>query len=305
VALAGPTLSELLAPLVLAIPAQVTIERLARRLDGVALALKMAAARASTIGLDAVDAQIERQLAGLDADWNTALPRHRSLLASMRWSYNLLPDDVQRTLRALGVFSGSFSLAGAIAIAGEAAEAHIAELVRRSLVVRDTANRGRYRLLDSMRRFALQQLEAAGEVGAARDRHADFVTQHFATSTSSGRRHRTPNGRRPTGPKVTICVQRSPGRRPDRTARAMSSSSPRRSASSCRSSWAPKGSRRWTRRCRWRRRRVRKQERVWGWRWAKSRASTPPTSRRARDCWERWAGSETTIRGCAFSKRWC
>jgi predicted ATPase/DNA-binding winged helix-turn-helix (wHTH) protein len=159
-----------------------TIERLARRLDGVALALKMAAARASTIGLDAVDAQIERQLAGLDADWNTALPRHRSLLASMRWSYNLLPDDVQRTLRALGVFSGSFSLAGAIAIAGEAAEAHIAELVRRSLVVRDTANRGRYRLLDSMRRFALQQLEAAGEVGAARDRHADFVTQLFATS---------------------------------------------------------------------------------------------------------------------------
>jgi hypothetical protein len=142
----------------------------------------MAAARASTIGLDAVDAQIERQLAGLDADWNTALPRHRSLLASMRWSCDLLPDDVQWTLRALGVFSGSFSLAGAKAVAGEAAEAHIAELVRRSLVVRDTANRGRYRLLDSMRRFALQELEAAGEVGAARDRHADFVTQLFATS---------------------------------------------------------------------------------------------------------------------------
>ena len=159
-----------------------TIERLCRRLDGVALALKMAAARASTIGLEAVDDQIERQLAGLDADWNTTLPRHRSLLASMRWSYDLLPEDVQRTLRALGVFSGSFSLAGAKAVAGDAAESHIAELVRRSLVVRDTANRGRYRLLDSMRRFALQELEVADEASEARDRHAAFVTTLFATS---------------------------------------------------------------------------------------------------------------------------
>ena len=159
-----------------------TIERLCRRLDGVALALKMAAARASMIGLDAVDDQIERQLAGLDADWNTTLPRHRSLLASMRWSYELLPEDVQRTLRMLGVFSGSFSLAGASAVAGAAAELHIAELVRRSLVVRDTASRGRYRLLDSMRRFALTELEAAEEATGARDRHAEFVTRLFATS---------------------------------------------------------------------------------------------------------------------------
>jgi predicted ATPase/DNA-binding winged helix-turn-helix (wHTH) protein len=158
------------------------LERLCRRLDGVALALKMAAARASTIGLEAVDRQIERQLAGLDADWNTALPRHRSLLASMRWSYDLLPIDVQATLRALGVFNGSFSLAGVVAVAGDSAEAHIAELVRRSLVVRDTANRGRYRLLDSMRRFAVQELVAAAEETAVRDRHAAFVTQLFATS---------------------------------------------------------------------------------------------------------------------------
>jgi predicted ATPase len=157
------------------------LERLCRRLDGVALALKMAAARASTIGLEAVDLQIEHQLAGLDADWNTTLPRHRSLLASMRWSYDLLPADVQATLRALGVFSGSFSLAGVSAVAGDA-ETHIAELVRRSLAVRDTANRGRYRLLDSTRRFALQELAAAGEESAARDRHAAFVTDLFATS---------------------------------------------------------------------------------------------------------------------------
>jgi predicted ATPase/DNA-binding winged helix-turn-helix (wHTH) protein len=158
------------------------IQRLCRRLDGVALALKMAAARASTIGLEAVDEQIERQLAGLEADWNTTLPRHRSLLASLRWSYDLLPDDVRGTLRALGVVSGSFSLTGAVAVAGDAAELHIAELVRRSLVARDTANRGRYRLLDSTRRFALQELAAAGDESATRDRHAAYITELFALS---------------------------------------------------------------------------------------------------------------------------
>ncbi|RYE08759.1 MAG: hypothetical protein EOP22_12125 [Hyphomicrobiales bacterium] len=158
------------------------VERLCRRLDGVALALKMAAARAATIGLEAVDRQIESQLAGLSADWNTTLPRHRSLLASLRWSYDLLPPEQQRTLRAAGVFNGSFSLDGVVAVAGEGADQHVAELVRRSLVMRDAMSRSRYRLLDSTRRFALEQLAAAGEADAARDRHAAFLTQLFAGS---------------------------------------------------------------------------------------------------------------------------
>lgn len=158
------------------------VERLCRRLDGVALALKMAAARAATIGLEAVDRQIEAQLAGLSADWNTSLPRHRSLLASLQWSYDLLPPEQQRTLRAIGVFSGSFSLDGVIAVAGEGADQEIADLVRRSLVVRDSASRSRYRLLDSTRRFALEQLTLAGEADGARDRLAGFMTQLFAES---------------------------------------------------------------------------------------------------------------------------
>ena len=160
-------------------------DRLCRRLDGVALALKMAAARAATLGLEAVDRQIEQRLAGLEADWNTILPRHRSLLASLQWSYDLLPPGQQATLRALGVFNGSFSLEGAAAVAGEAATQHIPELVRRSLVVRDSASRARYRLLDSTRRFALEQLAAAGEEAAIRDRHAALMTAVFAQSTES------------------------------------------------------------------------------------------------------------------------
>jgi predicted ATPase/DNA-binding winged helix-turn-helix (wHTH) protein len=157
-------------------------ERLCRRLDGLALALKMAAARAATVGLAAVDQQIEQQLAGLHADWNTALPRHRSLLASLSWSYGLLSPEQQKTLRALGVFNGSFSLDGATAVAGAGAGSHVGELVRRSLVVRDNANRARYRLLDSTRRFALEQLAAESEEAPIRDRHAALVTAIFAQS---------------------------------------------------------------------------------------------------------------------------
>lgn len=157
-------------------------ERLCRRLDGLALALKMAAARAATIGLAAVDQQIEQQLAGVQADWNTALPRHRSLLASLSWSYDLLSREQQKTLRALGVFNGSFSLEGATAVAGIEAGAHVAELVRRSLVARDSDNRARHRLLDSTRRFALEQLAAEGEEALTRDRHAAFMTAIFAQS---------------------------------------------------------------------------------------------------------------------------
>jgi hypothetical protein len=80
------------------------------------------------------------------------------------------------------VFNGSFSLDGVKAVAGAEAETHVAELVRRSLVVRDSADRARYRLLDSTRRFALEKLAAAGEEAAIRDRHAAFMTAIFAQS---------------------------------------------------------------------------------------------------------------------------
>lgn len=158
------------------------VARLCRRLDGVALALKMAAARAATVGIETVDRQLEQQLASLEADWDPALPRHRSLAASLAWSYDLLAPEDQRTLRALGVFHGSFSIGAVNAVAGEGAEPRVAELVRRSLVVRDGQDRLRYRLLDSTRHFALDKLAEAGEDVALRDRHAAYVRTLFSDS---------------------------------------------------------------------------------------------------------------------------
>lgn len=155
------------------------VKQLCRRLDGVALPIKMAAARAATVGVEMVDRQLEQQLADLAADWDPALARHRSLAASLAWSYDLLEPNDQRTLRALSVFNGSFSLAAAGAVAGEGAEPRVAELVRRSLVIRDSHDRSRYRLLDSTRHFGLDKLAEAGEEVETRNRHAAFVIALF------------------------------------------------------------------------------------------------------------------------------
>ena len=165
------------------LPEEMTVvARLCRRLDGVALALKMAASRAATLGLETVDRQLEEHLAHLSADWDPTLSRHRSLAASLAWSYDLLSPEDQRTLRCLGVFRGSFSIAAVNAVAGEGSEPRVAELVRHSLVVRESGDRSRYRLLDSTRQFALDQLAEAGEDAEVRERHARFVDKLFEDS---------------------------------------------------------------------------------------------------------------------------
>lgn len=158
------------------------VARLCRRLDGVALAIKMAAARAATVGIETVDRQLEQQLASLEADWDPALPRHRSLAASLAWSYDLLTPEDQRVLRTLAVFHGSFSIEAVSAVAGEDVAPRIAELVRRFLVVRDGQDRLRYRLLDSTRHFASDKLAEADEEITAREQHTVWVKGHFARS---------------------------------------------------------------------------------------------------------------------------
>lgn len=156
--------------------------RIGRRLDGVALALKMAAARAATMGVVAVDAELERQFGRLAEQPGATSSRFPSLAASMQWSYALLSPEEQRLFRALGVFMGSFSLDAARAVGGADADQAFAGLVQRSLVMRDTADRSRYRLLETSRQFALERLAEAGESLGARAAHAHFVHALFARS---------------------------------------------------------------------------------------------------------------------------
>jgi predicted ATPase/DNA-binding winged helix-turn-helix (wHTH) protein len=159
-----------------------TVSRLCRNLDGVALALKMAAARAATLGIAAVDQQIKSELSGLFASWPTDLPRHKSLMAAMTWSHSLLKEPERKVFRALSVFNGSFSLEAALAVAGVAEAESLSELVRKSLVVKDGNSKALYRLLETSRHFASDQLLSHGEIDEARRRHAAYFTGLFRTS---------------------------------------------------------------------------------------------------------------------------
>ena len=156
------------------------VSRLCRSLDGMALGLKMAAARAAVLGIDNVERQIKSEMSELTSPWPTSLPRHRSLMAALTWSYGLLRDSERKAFRALSVFSGSFSLEAARAVAGEGES--LPELVRKSLVVRDGNNKSHYRLLETSRQFALDQLTMHDQVDSTRTRHSAYLTDLFRTS---------------------------------------------------------------------------------------------------------------------------
>ena len=117
-----------------------TIAAICRHLDGIPLAIEFAAARAATLGIEQVAAALRDRFALLTSGRRTALPRHRTLRATLDWSYDLLSDAERLLLQRLAVFSGGFSLAAARAVTnrGEASEAEIADgvanLVAKSLV---------------------------------------------------------------------------------------------------------------------------------------------------------------------------
>ncbi len=153
------------------------VAEICSRLEGLPLAIELAAARVATLPLEAIRALLGDRLQFLKGGSRLAAPRHRSLAAALAWSYSLLEPAEQRVLRRLGVFAGPFSLSAALAV-GEG-ESHddvvssLSGLAEKSLV---TADGDRFRLLDTIRVFAAEQLRAEGEGDAARARHA----AHFA-----------------------------------------------------------------------------------------------------------------------------
>jgi predicted ATPase/DNA-binding winged helix-turn-helix (wHTH) protein len=158
-----------------------TIAAICRRLDGIPLAIEFAAARAATLGIEPVAAGLRDRFALLKSMRRTALPRHRTLRATLDWSYELLPDAERLLLRRLAIFSGSFSLGavGAVTGRGEASEVEIADgiasLVAKSLVTPDLATGGGYfRLLETTRIYALARLAESGELQEFARRHAEY-----------------------------------------------------------------------------------------------------------------------------------
>lgn len=167
-----------------------------RRLDGMPLALEMAAARAPALGLDGLRASLEARLVLLSAGLRTSDPRHQTLRNTIEWSVGLLDEAEQRVFRQLGVFSGGFSLQAAMAVvaADETARWTTADilgrLVDKSLVTVEGDVSARYRLLETLRLYAVELLHAAGEWDQLAERHARHFCEVFAPSRL--RRETTP-----------------------------------------------------------------------------------------------------------------
>jgi predicted ATPase/DNA-binding winged helix-turn-helix (wHTH) protein len=162
------------------------IAAICRRLDGIPLAIELAAARAAVLGVEGLAARLNDRFRVLAGGRRTALPRHQTLRATLDWSYELLAGSERALLHRLSVFAGSFSLEEANAVAASPgitpteAVTDLASLVAKSLVTTEgNGTVGRYRLLDTMRAYALEKLEESGELEAVARRHAEYYRDLF------------------------------------------------------------------------------------------------------------------------------
>ena len=155
-----------------------------RRLDGVPLALELAAARTDVFGVRELAAHLDDRFRLLTSGRRTALPRHQTLGATLDWSYDLLAEMESAVLRRLSVFAGHFSLDAALAVAGDLPAPlvvdHIANLVAKSLLVADLRDRAaQYRLLDTTRLYAFDKLRSAAELPGAALRQVEYYRAVF------------------------------------------------------------------------------------------------------------------------------
>ena len=154
------------------------IAHICRRLDGIPLAIELAAARARTLPLDHLAGGLDDAFRLLTGGSRTVLARQQTLLASIAWSVDLLDAVEGAVFRRLAVFQGSFTLGSAEAVAADDARVDrnavldvLGRLVDKSLVQLDPTT-GRYRLLETVRQFGLDRLREAGELADVRSRHA-------------------------------------------------------------------------------------------------------------------------------------
>ena len=158
-----------------------TVAMICRRLDGIPLAIELAAARSAALGIDGLAQRLDLRFHVLTGGRRTALPRHQTLRATLDWSHRLLAEPDRIVLRRLAVFAGSFTLEAAGQVVADAAlpewevVSRIAELVDKSLVVADTsAAQRRYRLLETTHAYAMEKLADSGEFGPLARLHARY-----------------------------------------------------------------------------------------------------------------------------------
>ncbi|HEX8067891.1 MAG TPA: LuxR C-terminal-related transcriptional regulator [Thermoleophilaceae bacterium] len=159
-----------------------------RELDGMPLAIELAAARVRMMSVEAIAAGLSDRFRLLSGAPRGGPPRHRSLRASVDWSHDMLSGGERAVLRRLAVFAGPFTTEAAEAVAAmdgprEAVAGLLATLAEKSLVAVDPQDGGvRYRLLETVRDYATERLDDAGEADAVRDRHLDYFLRLAETA---------------------------------------------------------------------------------------------------------------------------
>lgn len=171
-----------------------------RRLDGLPLAIELAAGRIPAFGLAGLVSALDDRFQLLLQGRRTAMPRHRSLAAAIDWSYDSLSETEQRALRCFSLFQGPFSADSAAHFLfgptdnRERAHEVLSNLVSKSLVIADLAQTPtEYRLLDTSRDYARRKLDAAGELSATAARHAAGVALILAQADAELERRSMPD----------------------------------------------------------------------------------------------------------------
>lgn len=168
--------------------------RICRALDGMPLAIELAAARLRTMSIDQLAHRLDDRFRLLTSGSRTALPRHKTLRAVVDWSWDLLTEAERGVLRRLSVFSGGASLeaaervCGGEAFAGEQVLDVLTTLIEKSLLVADGEATPRYRMLNTIREYAAHRLAEAGEDERARRAHLAYFTELAETADPHLRR---------------------------------------------------------------------------------------------------------------------
>ena len=160
------------------------VASLCRRLDGIPLAIELAAARVAALGPQDILERIDQRFLLLTGGSRTALERHQTLQAAVDWSYEMLSDDERALFERLSVFAGGFTLEAACAVAAEQGSSEIevldrlGSLVAKSMVIAEGSGASvRYRVLETLRQYGRDRLAASGDPAAVRDRHARYFLE--------------------------------------------------------------------------------------------------------------------------------
>lgn len=163
------------------------VAEICRRLDGIALAIELAAPRVKVLNLKQLAERLNERFRILTSGSRTALPRQQTMRALIDWSYNLLPPKEQQLFRMLSVFAGGWTLeaASAVCAVGDIEEFEVLDelsaLIDKSLVqVEFTDASQRYKLLESMRHYGLEKLQQSGERAASERRRAEYFADFVA-----------------------------------------------------------------------------------------------------------------------------